>query len=68
LHYGFGLLQVNTRCGSVYGHEGDLLGYRTVLYSRPDGSRVALVMINVDRTYVPQSELQAAAENAFCRG
>jgi D-alanyl-D-alanine carboxypeptidase len=67
-HYGFGLLQVNTRCGSVYGHEGDLLGYRTVLYSRPDGSRVGLVMINVDRTYVPQSELQAAAENAFCRG
>ena len=67
-HYGLGLLQVDTRCGSVYGHEGDFVGYRTVLYARPDGSRVALVMINVDRTYITPSELARAAETALCRG
>jgi hypothetical protein len=54
-HYGFGLIQVDTRCGSVYGGEGDFLGYRTVLYARPDASRVALVMVNVDRTFVAPS-------------
>lgn len=67
-HYGLGLLQVDTRCGPAYGHEGDALGYRTVVYARPDGSRVALVMINVDRTIVAPSELEAKAEVAFCRG
>jgi D-alanyl-D-alanine carboxypeptidase len=68
VHYGFGLLQVDTRCGRAYGHEGDLLGYRTIVYTSPDGARVALVMVNVDRTYVSQGELEQAAETVFCRG
>lgn len=66
--YGLGLMQAVTSCGLAYGHVGIAAGYRTVVYARADGSRVAVVMINVDGTYVTQSELEAAAETAFCSG
>jgi D-alanyl-D-alanine carboxypeptidase len=66
--YGLGLMVFDTSCGRAYGHVGIAAGYRTVLYARPDGSRVAVVMINVDGTYVAQGELEAAAERAFCSG
>jgi D-alanyl-D-alanine carboxypeptidase len=68
VHYGLGLLGADTPCGPAYGHEGDLLGYRSFVYARPNGTRVALVMVNIDNTYLPRSELEAAAENAFCAG
>ena len=64
--YGLGLLVVKTACGRAYGHEGFATGYRTVVYANRRGTRVALVMVNVDDTYVTQSELEAAAETAFC--
>jgi D-alanyl-D-alanine carboxypeptidase len=68
VHYGLGLLEADTPCGPAYGHEGDLLGYRSFVYARPNGTRVALVMVNIDKTYLPRSELEAAAENALCAG
>jgi D-alanyl-D-alanine carboxypeptidase len=64
--YGLGLFIVDTSCGRAYGHMGDTPGYRSVVYARPDGTRVALVMVNVDNTYVAQSELETAAASAFC--
>jgi D-alanyl-D-alanine carboxypeptidase len=64
--YGLGLLVVQTACGRAYGHEGIATGYRTVGYANRRGTRVALVMVNVDGTYVPQHELEVAAENALC--
>jgi D-alanyl-D-alanine carboxypeptidase len=64
--YGLGLAEVTTSCGRVYGHEGIGTGYRTIAYARPNGSRVALVMINVDETRVPQSDLELAADTAYC--
>jgi D-alanyl-D-alanine carboxypeptidase len=64
--YGLGLAEMTTSCGRVYGHEGIATGYRTIAYARPDGSRVALVMINIDETRVAQSELELAADTAFC--
>ena len=64
--YGLGLLVAQTRCGRAYGHEGTATGYRTVVYANRRGTRVALVMVNVDATYVAQPELEAAAETAFC--
>jgi D-alanyl-D-alanine carboxypeptidase len=64
--YGLGLEIVDTPCGRAYGHDGIAPGYRSVAYARPDGSRVALVMVNVDETYVAQSEVQAAAAAALC--
>jgi D-alanyl-D-alanine carboxypeptidase len=64
--YGLGLLITDTECGRAYGHEGIGTGYRTIVYARPGGTRIALVMVNVDETHIPQSELEAAAETAFC--
>jgi D-alanyl-D-alanine carboxypeptidase len=68
VHYGLGLLEADTPCGPAFGHEGDLLGYRSFVFARPDGARVALVMVNVDNTYLSRSELEAAAETALCSG
>jgi len=66
--YGLGLLRADTPCGPAYGHEGDLLGYRSFVYARPNGTRVALIMANIDNTYLSHSELEAAAETALCSG
>ena len=68
VQYGLGLLEADTPCGPAYGHEGDLLGYRSFVYARPNGTRVALVMVNIDNTYLSRSELETAAETAFCAG
>jgi D-alanyl-D-alanine carboxypeptidase len=68
VHYGLGLLETDTPCGPAYGHEGDLLGYRSFVYAHPDGTRVALVMVNIDNTYLSRSELETAAEHALCAG
>src|SRR5262249_49321892 len=59
--YGLGLLMVKTACGPAYGHLGQATGYRTAVFANRAGTRVALVMINVDDTYVTQTELDAAA-------
>ena len=67
-HYGLGIVSVRTPCGPAFGHDGVFTGYRAVVYARPNGRRVAAVMINIDNTYVPQSELEAAARDAFCSG
>ena len=45
---------------------GDATGYRSVVYANRRGTRVAVVMVNVDTTYVAPSRLEAAAETAFC--
>jgi D-alanyl-D-alanine carboxypeptidase len=66
--YGLGLLIVDTPCGRAYGHTGDTPGYRSVAYATPNGSRVAVVMVNVDDTYVGQSQLETAAASALCSG
>jgi D-alanyl-D-alanine carboxypeptidase len=67
-HYGLGLFVADTPCGRAYGHIGIANGYRTVVYGLRGGRRVALVMVNVDATYVAQSELEEAAETALCSG
>jgi D-alanyl-D-alanine carboxypeptidase len=66
--YGLGLMRFDTYCGRLFGHEGDFNGYRSVAVSRPNGSRVAVVMVNVDTTYVSWGELDADAELAACSG
>jgi D-alanyl-D-alanine carboxypeptidase len=65
-HYGLGLLEADTPCGPAFGHEGDLLGYRSFAFARSDGARTALVMVNIDNTYLTRTELEAAAESALC--
>ena len=65
-HSALGLFVEETPCGRAYGHVGIGAGYRTVVYGLANGSRVALVMVNVDASYVAQSELEEAAETALC--
>ena len=64
--YGLGLLRLETRCGSAFGHLGDAPGYRNVVLASPDGRRVAEVMVNVDPSFVSTSRLESAGETAFC--
>jgi hypothetical protein len=68
MDYGLGLMRFDTPCGRAFGHEGDFNGYRTVAVSRPNGSRVAVVMVNLDTTYVSWEQLDGSAERAVCSG
>jgi D-alanyl-D-alanine carboxypeptidase len=65
-NYGLGLMQFQTTCGPAYGHLGDTPGYRTAVYAKADGRRVAAAMINIDATRVSWGELRTAAESALC--
>jgi CubicO group peptidase (beta-lactamase class C family) len=64
--YGLGLLIVDTPCGRAYGHDGDVPGYRNVVWATGDGSRVATVMVNVDATHIAAAQLRDAATEALC--
>jgi D-alanyl-D-alanine carboxypeptidase len=66
--YGLGLRTTYTACGTAFGHEGDIAGYRTAVWAKPNGRRVAVAMVNVDETYVPWPRLEAAATTALCAG
>lgn len=67
-NYGLGLRMANTRCGTAFGHEGDVPGYRTVVWAMPNGRRAAAVMLNVDTTRVSWDALDSAARTALCSG
>jgi D-alanyl-D-alanine carboxypeptidase len=64
--YGLGLMRVRTACGTAYGHDGDFIGYRNVVYAKANGKRVVDVMVNVDETDVSWSVLEGDAEVALC--
>jgi D-alanyl-D-alanine carboxypeptidase len=66
--YGLGLRIARTPCGTAYGHDGDLPGYRTVVWTTANGRRAACVMVNVDTTHVSGGELDSAARTALCSG
>jgi D-alanyl-D-alanine carboxypeptidase len=66
--YGLGLRIARTPCGPAYGHDGDLPGYRTMVWSTENGRRAACVMVNVDTTHVSWGELDSAARTALCSG
>jgi D-alanyl-D-alanine carboxypeptidase len=64
--YGLGLTRVPTACGTAYGHVGDFIGYRNVVYAKANGKRVVEVMVNVDATDLSWSELESEAQVALC--
>src|SRR5262245_20037799 len=66
LRYGLGLTRFRTACGPAYGHVGDFIGYRNVVYAEANGKRVVDVMVNVDATDVSWSELETEAQVALC--
>ena len=64
--YGLGLRRVRTACGTAYGHDGDFIGYRNVVYAKANGQRVVDVMVNADATDVTWGELESEAQIALC--
>jgi D-alanyl-D-alanine carboxypeptidase len=66
--YGLGLEIKATPCGIAYGHDGDMPGYRNLLWATGDGRRVVEVMVNVVSTRVGWPDIRAAAIRAFCSG
>jgi D-alanyl-D-alanine carboxypeptidase len=64
--YGLGLMRVQTACGVAYGHVGDFIGHRNVVYAKANGKRVVDVMVNVDATDVSWGELEGDAQVALC--
>jgi D-alanyl-D-alanine carboxypeptidase len=68
LDYGLGLRNRFTPCGKAFGHDGDIPGYRNVVWATAKGKRVASIMVNIDETRVSWSRLHAAAVSALCFG
>jgi D-alanyl-D-alanine carboxypeptidase len=66
--YGLGIQRDRTICGLVYGHDGDFVAWRNVVFATPNGKREAVVMVNVDASRVSWDQLIAAAKLALCRG
>jgi D-alanyl-D-alanine carboxypeptidase len=66
--YGLGLQIARTPCGTAFGHDGDIPGYRNVVWATANGRRVASIMVNIDTTHVSWSRLRAAAQTVLCSG
>jgi D-alanyl-D-alanine carboxypeptidase len=47
---GLALFRYQTRCGTVYGHTGNTIGYTQLMAASADGSRSVTVSINLQRT------------------
>jgi D-alanyl-D-alanine carboxypeptidase len=66
--YGLGIAATFTKCGPAFGHDGDFPGYRTEVFGTANGKREAVLMVNVDETFVRWARLEAIAKTALCRG
>lgn len=66
--YGLGIDSTFTTCGRAFSHNGDFFGWRTVAYATANGKREAVVMVNIDDTFVPWPRIDAEAKLALCRG
>ncbi len=66
--YGLGLRVKRLGCGTVYGHDGDIPGYRNMVWSSANGGRVAALMVNLDAPRPSWATIRRLAEQAFCSG
>ena len=67
--YGLGLELFPTYCGNALGHNGIIAGYMTFAYSNGEGSRQALLMVNLDAGSFPKAagpKYHALIAKAFC--
>ena len=53
--YGLGLALFPTSCGDAFGHNGVVPGYITYAFSSGDGSRQAVLMVNLDSGSFPKA-------------
>jgi D-alanyl-D-alanine carboxypeptidase len=75
-HYGLGIYSVQLSCGTAWGHDGGIIGFKTLAYTSPDGNRQAVIVYNDYKKSVPppagtgtaafQRDVKKAAEIAFC--
>jgi D-alanyl-D-alanine carboxypeptidase len=70
---GLGLFQYDTRCGTVFGHTGNTIGYTQFMAASRDGRRSVTMSISVQRTQNSEGRdaevfaaLRAAEEDAVC--
>ena len=66
--YGLGMRLSFSPCGRVYGHDGDFVGWRNIVWSNAKGTRIAAVLVNIDTTYVSWGALESATISALCTG
>jgi D-alanyl-D-alanine carboxypeptidase len=66
--YGLGLLQLRIPCGSVWGHNGGITGYRTWAMNSRDGRRQVVVFANLDEASLGRGEnaMQNVVLTALC--
>jgi D-alanyl-D-alanine carboxypeptidase len=71
---GMALFRYQTRCGTVYGHSGNTLGYTQYAFSTRDGTRSATISINVQVTHQSKKQqarvfggLRRVAQAAICQ-
>jgi D-alanyl-D-alanine carboxypeptidase len=75
-HYGLGIYSVQLSCGTAWGHDGGIIGFKTFAYTSPDGNRQAVIVYNDYKKSVPppagtgtpafQNDVKKATEIAFC--
>ncbi len=75
-HYGLGIYSVRLSCGTAWGHDGGILGFKTFAYTSPDGNRQAVTVYNDSKKSFPppagtgtaafQRDVKKATEIAFC--
>ena len=66
--YGLGIDNTFTTCGRAFGHRGDFTGWRNEVLATKSGKRQAVVMVNIDETYVSWARIDAYVSRALCRG
>jgi D-alanyl-D-alanine carboxypeptidase len=67
--YGLGLFKKPTACGAALGHTGSIPGYLAEAWSSKDGSRQAILLVNIgelSRSERASAALQKALETAYC--
>ena len=66
--YGLGMRLSFSPCGRAYGHDGDFVGWRNVVWSNATGTRIAVVLVNIDTTHVSWPALERSTQSALCTG
>lgn len=65
--YGLGLMRLLTRCGAVWGHDGELLGTSTLAFSAPHGEKQVVAVFNRGLPTAAQAAARIAlVEKAYC--
>ncbi len=59
---GLAVFRYQTKCGTVWGHTGNTLGYTQFMAASPDGSRSVVVSVNEQLTPIPREGAPGAFE------